>query len=497
TGHQRSARGLSPEMRLDPARIVVREVERHVDWIALFCHIRKSLSQKDWDAFVEGYGLNPTTVIGPPGVPRDREGEYVSAAQGVAEHGSGYLPNGADIRYANREKGQSPFKEHGDKQEANIVLAGTGGKLTMLNGPTGLGSGQSDAHAATFASLAAAEAMDISELLNEQFDRGVIAAAHPGEPVLAYFELAAREETNPTEIISEVAGLASAGYRVPAAVVSERTGYDVTDAPAPVPSPVGLGLPPLLANALRNSARRAALAGDRATLEMINTARRQLLEAEAEELAPLRERLNALEAIRDQGEWRKAAEHLVAEIGNRHSDLRRHLGRTAASADVLANAIGAGLVNGLTARPDEPLANSRDYDRDSLGRFASDGGPLSESDNLERGGNAVERALRNKTSVSNAMNIRGLGQVDFVWGTPGDKSKEYAGGKGISHIYAKHGEQAVRELPRTLAKGRVRHDPDDPNKRIVEHGRHLAVMVKEKQKTSWTLTHYERPGGRK
>lgn len=368
TGQQRGASGLAPNLRLDPVNFVVREVERHVDWVALFCHIRKTLSQKDWDAFVEGYGLNPTIVIGPPGVPKEREAEYSTAAQGAAEHGSGYLPNGSSVDRANSEKGQSPFKEHGDEQKANIVLAGTGGKLTMLNGPTGLGSGQSESHSDTFDEIACAEAMDISELLNEQFDRAVLAAAHPGEPVLAYFELAARTETDPKDVIAEIKTLRDAGYRVDPDEVAEKTGYDVTvpeppPALAQPPGPEGdeanpsttedaPQIPEMLNRAIRNSARRAAMTGDRDTLEMINTARRQLVEADAAELAPLRERIDALESIRDQGEWRRAAERLVAEISNKDSDLRQSLGRTTRSAEVLAGAIGAGLVNGITT----PLA---------------------------------------------------------------------------------------------------------------------------------------------
>lgn len=374
-GHRTSFRSIAPAMRLDPTRFVIREVDRHVDWVALFCFVRKTLSQKDWDAFVEGYGLNPTTVIGPPGVPKERESEYASAAQGVAEHGSGYLPNGSTVDRANSEKGQSPFKEHVEEQKANIVLVGTGGKLTMLNGPTGMGSGQSESHADTFSEIACAEAADISELLNAQFDKAVLAAAHPGQPVLAYFELAAREETDPKDIIAEVKTLKDAGYRVPAAQVAEKTGYDVEEpGPAAVPAPgtdpanpadapaADLAdatvperrapIPETLNQALRNSARKAATTGDRDTLEMVNTARAQLAQANAAELAPLRERIDALESITDQGEWRLAAERLVAEIANKDSALRKSLGRTTASADILAGAIGAGLVNGLTA----PLA---------------------------------------------------------------------------------------------------------------------------------------------
>lgn len=133
TGRRISARGLPADMRLDPENFIIRTLRRHVDWPALFCFIRKSLSQKDWDAFCEGFGLNPVIIINPPGVPKEREPEYASAAQNVSDHGGGSLPYGSDVKYANKEKGQTPFKEHIDEQKANIVLVATGGKLTMLN----------------------------------------------------------------------------------------------------------------------------------------------------------------------------------------------------------------------------------------------------------------------------------------------------------------------------------------------------------------------------
>ena len=107
-------------------------------------------------------------------------------------------------------------------------------------------------------------------------------------------------------------------------------------------------MPPLVNRAIRNSARQAALSGDADTLRLINTARDQLATATAQELAPLRERIDALENIRDQGEWRQAAERLVQEISDQGSGLRKSLGRVSASADVLAGAMGAALVNGMS-----------------------------------------------------------------------------------------------------------------------------------------------------
>ncbi|MFO1461303.1 MAG: DUF935 family protein [Verrucomicrobiota bacterium] len=393
-GWRTNAQALGENLQMDPSRFVVREVHRHVDWVALFCFVRKKLSQKDWDGFVEGYGLNPTIVIGPPGVPPTKEKEYAASAQTVSEHGGGYLPNGSTVEYANKEKGQTPFKEHIDEQKANVVLVGTGGKLTMLNGPTGLGSGQSQSHEDTFAEIACAEAMEISAILQDQFDRAVLSVAFPGQPVLAWFELAADEEADPNGVVQDVKTLSDAGFQVDPEEVTEKSGYTVTPKAAPAPTlPPGQApggpaadpqsgdpetdlqggtVPPLVNRAIRNSARQAALSGDTDTLRLINTARDQLVTATAQEMAPLRERIDALENIRDQGEWRQAAERLVQEISDQGSELRQSLGRVSASADVLAGAMGAALVNGMAAGAPK-ISAGRSLKTRSVARPASAG----------------------------------------------------------------------------------------------------------------------------
>jgi hypothetical protein len=81
------------------------------------------------------------------------------------------------------------------------VLTGTGGKLTMLSDPTGLGQGASGAQAAVFA---------------EKF---------PSQPVLAYFELAAPDKEDIGAIVSHAVQLSQAGYMLDAEELSERTGY--------------------------------------------------------------------------------------------------------------------------------------------------------------------------------------------------------------------------------------------------------------------------------
>lgn len=228
-GMQRSARQGEEALRLEPRNFVHLTCERHVDFVALFCVLRKSLGQKDWAAFVEGFGLNPTIIIGPPGMPEGKEADFQAGAEAVAAHGSGSLPNGSSVHYANSEKGAQPFAEFIKAQDSDIVLAGTSGKLTML-AESGSGTLAGGAHKDTFDELAKGHAQRISEAFQRDFDRPLLEALFPGQPVLAYFELCSNEETNVGEVVKDVAALATAGYAVKPEQIEWKTGYEVRGA---------------------------------------------------------------------------------------------------------------------------------------------------------------------------------------------------------------------------------------------------------------------------
>lgn len=219
-------------------RFVIREVARPINRVALVCFVRKNLSQKDWDGFIEAYGIPAVFIVMPDNVPQDKETAYLEAAESIAGDGRGVLPGGSDVKTVdNGARGNNPFKEHIDYQDAQVVLRGTGGKLTMLNDATGLGSGNSDAHEKTFDEIAKAEAKEISEILRQQIDRDILEAVTPGEPAYAYFELAANEETDTAQVVKDLKELDSAGYQIEPAWIEEKTGYPVTRKPAPAPSP--------------------------------------------------------------------------------------------------------------------------------------------------------------------------------------------------------------------------------------------------------------------
>jgi phage gp29-like protein len=210
---------------LDPELFLYREVEAPIDEIAAVAHVRQSLSQKDWDGFIETYGLPPLFLELPPDIPAEREQEFQAQAEAIIGDARGTMPNGTKIQTVDAgARGQNPFAEHLRYQDEAIVLAATGGKLTVLAEP-GTGTLAGSAHAETFGEIAEATAAAVSEMFQHQFDAPLLREEFPGQPQLAYFELAAARSLDPTDVIAQALALARAGYEVDPAELSERTGY--------------------------------------------------------------------------------------------------------------------------------------------------------------------------------------------------------------------------------------------------------------------------------
>lgn len=231
---------LSPDLDMAPEAFLIVEHPRPVDRLGVLKFVRSSLAEKDWDAWIEIYGIPGGVIIGPPNVPVDKEAQYEAAARDVAEGGSGYLPHGADYKTNDGPRNSSPFKERLDHLSEKLVLAGTGGMLTMLTGHTGLGKGPSEEHADVFKSIARGEARRLSEAFQRRVDADVLGRAFPGKPALAYFELASNEERDVQDIVLQALQLRQAGYGMDVADLGERTGYKLVAAP-PLKAPGAAG----------------------------------------------------------------------------------------------------------------------------------------------------------------------------------------------------------------------------------------------------------------
>lgn len=236
---------------VDLERFVIREVARPINRVALVCHVRKGLSQKDWDAYVEEFGIPAVFVILPPEVPTDKLEEYVEMADKITGNARGTLPGGSDIKTVTSQKGGDPFEKHIRHQDECLVLRGTGGLLTMLTTP-GSGTLAGSAHQQAFELLARAEATKISEILRKQFDPDVLYRVTPDEPAWAYFELAALEENDPSTIVKDVVSLEGAGLLVEEAWITEKSGYPVKRPSKIEPIARKGGATPMQAHAFRS-----------------------------------------------------------------------------------------------------------------------------------------------------------------------------------------------------------------------------------------------------
>jgi phage gp29-like protein len=219
---------LGPESELDPERFVIMTAPRPIDFYALPKFARCGLGEKDWTAFVEIYGIPSGIVIMPPNIPTGKEDEFASKARAIAEGSSGAIPNGGDFRSNDAPRGVNPFRSYLDYWTEKLVLAGTGGLLTML-AQSGSGTLAGAAHTDTFRQIARGHARRISEALQKQFDARLIEAQFPGAPVLAYFTLDFRGQAETGAVVADVVKLAAQGYRVKPQQVQTRTGYKVVD----------------------------------------------------------------------------------------------------------------------------------------------------------------------------------------------------------------------------------------------------------------------------
>lgn len=279
--------------------LLFREVPRPIHRYGLPKLIRSNLSEKDWDALIEIFGIERPIVIGPDNVPSEKEAAYEAAAESVANGAGGYLPFGSQVEYPNAQKsGISPFEARLRYLSTKHILVGTGGMLTMLSDATGIGAGASGAHQETFRKIAAGSARRISEVFNRQFDRRLLALAFPGQPALAYWKLDAREQKDLADIADTTLKFFQAGWSRDAAELAEETGIKLVPAPAPAAGTV----PALGFRSARRAPAAAQASPEDARSGLVAQAVAQTLETQAEWLAPFFQSLEAKAAAGEMTE---------------------------------------------------------------------------------------------------------------------------------------------------------------------------------------------------
>lgn len=343
--------GLGENAKLKPSDIMVHEVRRSVDRIGLIKFVRANLSEKDWDAFIEIYGIPGVFITLPDNVAPEQVGTYLDAAEKAAQGASGALPGGSTVTVSDGPRGNQPFELRLEWLSKKLVLAGTGGMLTML-AESGTGTLAGGAHQQTFEAIARARAAKISELFQRNIDRYVLERQFPGMPRLAYFDLAAEEEQDVGEIVKHVEQLTNAGFILDPDDVAERTGYRILGVNAKGMADGGSRMEDgeeEESAKIQNRTDGPLTVDDPEQVQRMleKTALEAALEAESKDLLPLADRLYKLLELVESGDSEGLAEALQTlrtDLPDLAEDLLINRGALALS---IEEALGAAAVNGM------------------------------------------------------------------------------------------------------------------------------------------------------
>jgi len=116
---------------------------------------------------------------------------------------------------------------------------------------------------------------------------------------------------------------------------------------------------------------------------------------------------------------------------------------------------------------------------------------------IERGERAVRQVLKSKRNVPNAMYRKEIGKIDFLYGKAGDSAKKFAGGYGIAHILAKHGQQAVDMIPTVIARGKMSQKYRDRVYFSLDNYMATVRLDFDGQKRTWLVTNFEKYANKK
>lgn len=221
-----------------PEESIVRRLNaRPIDLPASMLCLDRANAKAQWLVYNGRYGTPPIFAIMPQGISDAQREEYISFATQCVSNAAGVLPAGSDVKAITPGVGgPDTFSRMIDLSTQEMVLRATGGLMTMLTAPgAGTNTETGSAHQSAFDDLAAAEAEEIAELLQQSLFVPLIEQWHPGQPVLAKFVMRRPDSDNAAASVQNIAALSAAGLRVEPEQVTELTGLRVTEAPAAAP----------------------------------------------------------------------------------------------------------------------------------------------------------------------------------------------------------------------------------------------------------------------
>lgn len=223
--------GLTRGMPLpvDPTSIVTRVCARPIDQPAMMLCLDRKNAKAQWLVYNGRYGTPPVFAIMPQGVDEGLRKEYIKFAMQCVSNAAGVLPAGADVKTVTPGNGgPDTFSRMIDLSTQELVLRATGGLMTMLTAPgAGTNTATGSAHQDAFDDLAASEAEQIANLLQEKLFAPVLEQWHPGQPHLVEFVMEPEPIYDRLKDSQLLATLASAGWKPSDQHVSEMMDFDV------------------------------------------------------------------------------------------------------------------------------------------------------------------------------------------------------------------------------------------------------------------------------
>lgn len=122
-----------------------------------------------------------------------------------------------------------------DKIDTQMTQVVTGGALTMLTAPTGMGSGVADTHQRTLTGLVATECEAIQDTLWRFIDIPVLTGANllkEGERPLAWFEFCGKVDKDPMQGALLLQAIGAAGYKVSLEQAASIVGMELEEVQA-------------------------------------------------------------------------------------------------------------------------------------------------------------------------------------------------------------------------------------------------------------------------
>lgn len=221
---------------IDMSAVLLREVARPIDLVAMFLISAKEAAIDGWDSFLEVFG-NPALFFKmPPGTSDDQRDEYASIIKEISSDGAGVYPDGGEIHTVETSAANADaFSSRAEWCDKALVRRATGGLLTVL-AESGSGTLAGSAHMEAFRQIAANDAISIAECINRQYVRRRLAAQFPGQPVLVYFTLTPPVINDRAATVNMLCQLAGQRWRATDEAVSEEVGVEVhTEEAAPQP----------------------------------------------------------------------------------------------------------------------------------------------------------------------------------------------------------------------------------------------------------------------